>query len=88
MNARLVLVEERQRQVGSYCSGLLFGLRLRLLKLEHELTALLVVEIQFVDAALRSTYDEGSVAFRIALQILQHIVVNILKNNGIEERIA
>ena len=58
MNARLVLVEERQRQVGSYCGGLLFGLRLRLLKLEHELTALLVVEIQFVDAALRSTHDE------------------------------
>ena len=58
MNARLVLVEERQRQVGSYCGRLLFGLRPRLLKLEHELTALLVVEIQFVDAALRSTYDE------------------------------
>ena len=88
MNARLVLVEERQRQVGSYCGGLLFGLRPRLLKLEHELTALLVVEIQLVDAALRSTHDEGSVAFRIALQVLQHIVVNVLKNNGVEERIA
>lgn len=88
MNARLVLVEERQRQVGSYCGGLLFGLRPRLLKLQHELTALLVVEIQLIDAALRSTHDEGSVAFGIALQILQHIVVNVLKNNGIEERIA
>lgn len=88
MNARLVLIEERQRQVGSYCGGLLFSLRPRLLKLEHKLTALLVVEIQLVDAALRSTHDEGSVVFGIALQILQHIVVNVLINNGVEERIA
>lgn len=74
-----VTSEKRQRLIGHgsrlrrVCIGLLF------LKVEHELTAFLIVEIQFVDSTLVGSCNERSVGLRIALQILQHIVVDILK---------
>ena len=74
-----VTSEERQRLIG-YGSRLRgVGIGLLLLKVEHELTAFLIVEIQLVDSSLVSSCDERSVGLRIALQILQHIVVDILK---------
>lgn len=83
-----VTSEERQRLIG-YGSRLRgVGIGLLFLKIEHELAAFLIVEIQFVDSSLVSSCNERSVRLRIALQILQHIVVDVLKRNGIEERIT
>lgn len=74
-----VTSEERQRLIGHGSRLRGVGIGLLFLKVEHELTAFLIVEIQFVDSSLVGSCDERSVGLRIALQILQHIVVDVLK---------
>ena len=74
-----VTSEERQRLIGHGSRLRGVGIGLLFLKIEHELAAFLIVEIQFVDSTLVGSCNERSVGLRIALQILQHIVVDILK---------